>query len=124
MTAYITSLVFVVLAEMGDKTQLLAMAFATRFHWLTVLWGVFVATLANHLLAVLLGSYLTRIVPLQYIQLIASASFILFGLWTLKGDKLGNEDRKFNFNPFWTVTIAFFIAEMGDKTHWRRNLTV
>jgi len=116
MTAYITSLVFVVLAEMGDKTQLLAMAFATRFHWLTVLWGVFVATLANHLLAVLLGSYLTRIVPLQYIQLIASASFILFGLWTLKGDKLGNEDRKFNFNPFWTVTIAFFIAEMGDKT--------
>ncbi len=116
MTAYITSLVFVVLAEMGDKTQLLAMAFATRFHWVTVLWGVFVATLANHLLAVLLGSYLTRIVPLQYIQLIASASFILFGLWTLRGDKLDNEDRKFNFSPFWTVAIAFFIAEMGDKT--------
>jgi putative Ca2+/H+ antiporter (TMEM165/GDT1 family) len=116
MTAFIASLVFVVLAEMGDKTQLLAMAFATRYRWQTVMWGVFIATLVNHLFAVLLGSYLTNIVPLHYIQIAASASFILFGLWTLRGDKLNNEDRRFNFNPFWTVAIAFFFAEMGDKT--------
>jgi putative Ca2+/H+ antiporter (TMEM165/GDT1 family) len=116
MTAYIASLVFVVLAEMGDKTQLLAMAFASRYRWQTVMWGVFVATLVNHLLAVLLGNYLTKLVPLNYIQIAASVSFIIFGLWTLRGDKLDNEDKRFNFSPFWTVAIAFFFAEMGDKT--------
>ncbi len=116
LTAYITAVLFVVLAEMGDKTQLLAMAFAARYRWQTVLWGVLAATLLNHLFAVLLGSYLTRIVPLHYIQIIAAASFILFGLWTLKGDTLNDEDKRFSFNPFWTVTIAFFFAEMGDKT--------
>jgi Ca2+/H+ antiporter, TMEM165/GDT1 family len=116
MTAYLTSLIFVVLAEMGDKTQLLAMAFASRYRWQTVLWGVLVATLANHLLAVLLGNYLTSHIPLKTIQIIASASFILFGLWTLRGDKLNNEDKRFNYSPFWTVAIAFFFAEMGDKT--------
>jgi Ca2+/H+ antiporter, TMEM165/GDT1 family len=116
MTAYVTSVIFVVLAEMGDKTQLLAMAFASRYRWQTVMWAVFVATLANHLMAVLLGHYLTRIVPLTYIQVAASASFILFGLWTLRGDKLDDEDKRFNFSPFWTVAIAFFLAEMGDKT--------
>ena len=116
MTAYIASLLFVVLAEMGDKTQLLAMAFASRYRWQTVMWGVFVATLVNHLLAVLLGNYLTKLVPLNYIQIAASASFIIFGLWTLRGDKLDNEDKRFNFSPFRTVAIAFFFAEMGDKT--------
>jgi len=51
-----------------------------------------------------------------YVKIAAAASFILFGLWTLRGDELHNEDKRFNFSPFWTVTIAFFIAEMGDKT--------
>jgi putative Ca2+/H+ antiporter (TMEM165/GDT1 family) len=116
MTAYITSLVFVVLAEMGDKTQLLAMAFASRYRWQTVMFAVFVATLLNHLLAVAAGSVLTTIVPLQYIQIAGAASFILFGLWTLRGDELKDEDKKVKYSPFWTVAIAFFIAEMGDKT--------
>lgn len=116
MTGYLASLAFVVLAEMGDKTQLLAMAFATRYRWQTVMWGVFVATLVNHLLAVLAGNYLTALFPMHYIQAAASASFILFGLWTVRGDKLSGEDKRFNFSPFWTVAVAFFIAEMGDKT--------
>lgn len=116
MTAYLASLVFVVLAEMGDKTQLLAMAFATRYRWRTVMWGVFVATLVNHLLAVLVGNYLTALFPMEYIQTAAAASFIVFGLWTVRGDTLSGEDRRFNFSPFWTVAVAFFFAEMGDKT--------
>jgi Ca2+/H+ antiporter, TMEM165/GDT1 family len=116
VTAYITSLAFVVLAEMGDKTQLLAMAFASRYRWQTVLWGVFVATLANHLLAVLVGHYLSAIVPLNYVKIAAAASFIVFGFWTLRGDKLQDEDKRFTYGPFWTVAIAFFVAEMGDKT--------
>ncbi|MHB9098569.1 MAG: TMEM165/GDT1 family protein [Syntrophales bacterium] len=116
MTAFLFSLGFIVLAEMGDKTQLLAMAFATRYKASTVLWGVFAATICNHFFAVLAGNYLTSIVPIHYVQIAAAVSFILFGLWTVRGDELEGEDRRFNFNPFWTVAIAFFIAEMGDKT--------
>ena len=116
LTAYLASLGFVVLAEMGDKTQLLAMAFASRYKWQTVMWGVFAATLVNHLLAVVAGNYLTRLIPLSYIQIAAAASFILFGLWTLRGDTLEGEDKRFNYSPFWAVAVAFFFAEMGDKT--------
>jgi putative Ca2+/H+ antiporter (TMEM165/GDT1 family) len=116
VTIFWASLAFVVLSEMGDKTQLLAMAFASRYPWKTVLWGVFVATLCNHFLAVIAGDYLTVLVPIDYIKLAAAASFILFGLWTLRGDTLNNEDRRFNFSPFWTVTMGMFLAEMGDKT--------
>ncbi len=116
MTVFLTSLAIVVLAEMGDKTQLLAMAFAARFRWQTVMAGVLAATAANHLFAVVVGNYLTNIVPLMYVRIGAAASFILFGLWTIRGDDLHDEDKRFNFGPFWTVTIAFFAAEMGDKT--------
>ncbi len=116
MAAFLLSMSFVVLAEMGDKTQLLAMAFATRYKATTVLWAVFWATLLNHLLAVVVGNYLTHFIPIQYIQIAAAVSFILFGLWTIRGDELNNEDKRFSFSPFWTVAIAFFIAEMGDKT--------
>ncbi len=116
MTTFLASLIFVVLAEMGDKTQLLAMAFAFKFRWQTVMWGVFVATAANHLLAAAAGSYLTTIVPMEVISIAAAASFIIFGLWTIRGDTLGDEDKRYHYGPFWTVTIAFFIAEMGDKT--------
>ncbi len=116
MTALLASFLLVVLAEMGDKTQLLAMAFAVRYPWPTVLAGVFAATIVNHLLAVEAGNYLTRVVPLQYIQVAAAASFIVFGLWTLHGDKLAGEADAVRRSPFWTVAIAFFFAEMGDKT--------
>jgi Ca2+/H+ antiporter, TMEM165/GDT1 family len=116
MKIFIASFLFVVLAEMGDKTQLLAMAFACRYPAKTVLAGVLVATLLNHLLAVVVGSWLTNIVPLDTIQIAAAAAFILFGLWTLRGDRLEGEDNKYKFSPFWTVAVAFFFAEMGDKT--------
>ncbi len=116
MTAFLASLVFVILAEMGDKTQLLAMAFACRFRWQTVMWAVFWATAANHLMAAAAGGWLAAVVPLVYVKAAAAASFILFGLWTLRGDTLEGEDRKYHVSPFWTVFVAFFMAEMGDKT--------
>ena len=116
MTAFITATLIVVLAEMGDKTQLLAMAFAARYPWRTVMWGVFAATILNHLFAVVVGSYLTSVVPLSYIQLAAAAAFIVFGLWTIRGDSLDGEDKNTGRSPFWTVAVAFFLAEMGDKT--------
>ena len=116
MNAFLASIGFVVLAEMGDKTQLLAMALACRFRWQTVMLGVFAATLCNHFLAVVAGTYLTKLIPLDYVRIAAFASFILFGFWTLRGDTLEGEDKRFNFSPFWTVAVAFFLAEMGDKT--------
>jgi putative Ca2+/H+ antiporter (TMEM165/GDT1 family) len=117
MAAFIASFVFVVLAEMGDKTQLLAMAFATRYKAYKVLIAVFIATVLNHALAVAAGRFLTTIVPLDIISLIAALSFILFGLWTIRGDALDGEDaKKSRFGPIATVAIAFFLAEMGDKT--------
>jgi len=117
MEAFIASFLFVVLAEMGDKTQLLAMAFATRYPAYKVLIAVFIATLVNHAIAVAVGHFLTVIIPLEIISLIASISFIVFGLWTIRGDSLAGEaDRKSRFGPIVTVAIAFFLAEMGDKT--------
>ncbi len=117
MTAFLASLFFVILAEMGDKTQLLAMAFATRYKASQVLWAVFLATVVNHALAVVVGEFLTKVVPLDTITLVAAASFILFGLWTLWGDTLeGSAKKESKFGPVATVAIAFFLAEMGDKT--------
>jgi Ca2+/H+ antiporter, TMEM165/GDT1 family len=117
MWIYLGATLMVVLAEMGDKTQLLAMAFATRFPAGAVLWGVLIATILNHALAVAVGTYLGSSFNLQIVQLVAAASFILFGLWTIRGDTLNNEHkRKMVVGPILTVAIAFFFAEMGDKT--------
>lgn len=116
MIAFLTSLIFVVLAEIGDRTQLLAICFATKYPWQTVMWGVFWATSINHLVAVAFGNYLTTILPMSYIKIGAALGFIIFGLWTLKGDERACENQKQKLTPFWTVFIAFFIAETGDKT--------
>ena len=116
MEAFLASFIFVVLAEMGDKTQLLGMCFATRYRWQTVLAGVFVATVLNHLLAVEVGAWLTKFVSMNTIQIVAAVSFIVFGLWTIRGDELDESCAVGRYGPFWTVTVAFFIAEMGDKT--------
>lgn len=117
MAAFIASFIFVLLAEMGDKTQLLAMAFAARFSAQKVLIAVFIATLINHALAVMVGRFLSVIIPMDIISALAALSFIVFGLWTIRGDKLEDEDKKESrFGPILTVGIAFFLAEMGDKT--------
>lgn len=118
LTAFLFSVGAVTLAEMGDKTQLLAMAFATRYKASKVLLGVFLATVLNHALAVALGNLISQINGAQmWIQGIAALSFIFFGLWTIRGDKLDGEDKKkTRFGAVATVAIAFFIAELGDKT--------
>lgn len=108
----------VVLAEMGDKTQLLAMAFATKYKASKVLIGVLAATVLNHALAVLVGNLIMQMGSIQvWIQAVSSLSFIFFGLWTIRGDELDGEDKKkTKFGPVITVALAFFMAEMGDKT--------
>ena len=118
LIAFLFSVGAVVLAEMGDKTQLLAMAFAAKYKASKVLAGVFIATVFNHALAVALGNFITRFeVARIWIQGIASLSFIFFGLWTIRGDKLeGEENRVVKYGAIATVAFAFFLAEMGDKT--------
>lgn len=117
MAEFMKALLFVVVAEMGDKTQLLAMAMASKYKARQVMLGVLVATILNHALAVALGSYLSSLIPMDTIKIVAGISFLIFGLWTLRGDKIDDDDKKKNkFGPVVTVAIAFFLAEMGDKT--------
>ena len=118
MEAFAAAALVVVLAELGDKTQLLAMAFAAKYRWQTVMAGVFVSTVANHFLAVLAGVYLGGMIDTHTMQIVASVAFIVFGLWTIRGDEIGDEAEHSRYSPFWTVAIAFFLAEMGDKTQF------
>lgn len=94
------------------------MALACRFRWQIVMLGVFATTLCNHFLAVVTETYLTKIIPLYYVQLAASASFVLFGFWTLRRDTLEDEDKRFNYIPFWTAAIAFFKRERETRPKW------
>src|SRR5574338_1372840 len=112
MTAFWISLFFVFAAEMGDKTQLVALAFATRFKAWTVLAGVFIATFLVHLFSVLIGEAVSATLPLFWIKVLAGTAFIVFGLWTLRGDKLEDEEKLHSsrFGPLLTVATTFFIA--------------
>ncbi|MCT4606981.1 MAG: TMEM165/GDT1 family protein [Marinisporobacter sp.] len=113
----IQSLFLIFIAEMGDKTQILAMAFATRFKVYEVLLGVFIGSLFNHGIAVAVGSYLSNWIPIETIQMIAGFLFVGFALWTLKMDEDKDKENKGrNFGPMLTVALAFFIGELGDKT--------
>ena len=118
MTAFWIAFFLVLIAEMGDKTQLVALAFATRYRPAVVMAGVFVATLVIHLFSVVIGEIAGVALPLFWINLLAGLAFIGFGIWTLRGDELGDEDKlaERKFGPFLTVAVTFFLAELGDKT--------
>ncbi|MHB0998900.1 MAG: TMEM165/GDT1 family protein [Armatimonadota bacterium] len=119
MSAFWLSMVMVFLAELGDKTQLVALSLSCRFNAKVVLAGVFVATLVVHVISVGLGGGMGKILPDAWIQFIAGLAFIGFGLWTLRGDSLDDEGDKSTRkarSPFWIVVITFFLAELGDKT--------
>lgn len=116
MTAFINSFLLVVVGELGDKTQLLAMGMASKYKASHVMIGVFLATVFNHALAVLVGRYLSSIIPIGIISIVAGISFLIFGLWTIRGDVDDGKVKASRFGPILTVAIAFFLAEMGDKT--------
>jgi putative Ca2+/H+ antiporter (TMEM165/GDT1 family) len=112
-----SSFLLVAASEMGDKTQLLAFSLATRFRkpW-PIMGGILVATVLNHGLASSAGSWISAHVPARVMAGILAATFIGFGLWTLKPDTLEERDRPERFGPFLTSAFLFFLAEMGDKT--------
>jgi putative Ca2+/H+ antiporter (TMEM165/GDT1 family) len=108
----------VALAEMGDKTQLLSLMLVLRYKkpW-AIMAGVFVATVANHMMATWVGALVAAKVPSLYLHYAISAMFIGFGLWLLKPDsEEGLEKNIGTHSAFVAALIAFFIAEMGDKT--------
>lgn len=118
MEALLTSTAVVTLAEIGDKTQLLAIVLATRFRKpVPIIGGIFVATVANHFLAALLGAEVASILDGQWFRYAVAASFIAMAAWTLIPDKLDDDEQKpARFGAFITTLIAFFLVEMGDKT--------
>ncbi len=119
MDAFLTSTGIVALAEMGDKTQLLALLLVARFRkpWPIVL-GILVATILNHAMAGALGAWLTTVVSPQVLRWVLAASFIGMAAWMLIPDKMdeGNGDASPRWGVFGTTVTVFFLAEMGDKT--------
>ena len=113
----VTSFLLVAASEMGDKTQLLAFSLASRYRrpWV-VMAGILVATVLNHALAASVGSWVSAHVPPRVMAGILAATFVGFGLWTLRPDTLEESRGPSGLGPFLTTTVLFFLAEMADKT--------
>ncbi|HSI52325.1 MAG TPA: TMEM165/GDT1 family protein [Ramlibacter sp.] len=119
MEAFLVSTGIVALAEMGDKTQLLSLVLAARFRkpW-PIVWGILLATLLNHGLAGAAGAWVTSVLGPQVLRWVLGGSFIAMAVWMLIPDKLdeGADAKAPRLGVFATTLVAFFLAEMGDKT--------
>ncbi|MFI6164932.1 Putative Ca2+/H+ antiporter, TMEM165/GDT1 family [Micromonospora haikouensis] len=120
LVALAVSFGVIFVAELGDKSQLMALTFATRFKPIPVLIGITVATAVVHLASVAIGYGLGAALPTGWISLIAGLAFLGFGAWTLRGDKLTEEEKRKaergGKSAVVAVGVAFFLAELGDKT--------
>jgi putative Ca2+/H+ antiporter (TMEM165/GDT1 family) len=118
MDAFLISTGIVALAEVGDKTQLLAFILAAKFRKpLPIIVGILVATIANHAFAGALGSWITAVVSPEVLRWVLGLSFLGMAAWTLIPDEFDEDDAKLaRYGVFGTTLIAFFLAEMGDKT--------
>ena len=118
MDAFLVSTGIVALAEIGDKTQLLAFILAARFRKpAPIIAGILVATIANHAFAGALGAWVTTLIPAGVLRWLLGLSFLGMAAWTLIPDKFDEDDASLpRFGVFGTTLIAFFLAEMGDKT--------
>jgi putative Ca2+/H+ antiporter (TMEM165/GDT1 family) len=120
LIATLVSFGVIFVAELGDKSQLMALTFATRYRAWPVIIGITAATAIVHAVSVLVGVVLGATIPARPTTLIAGLAFIAFGLWTLRGDTLTDEDRRRAARParhvVLTVGAVFFLAELGDKT--------
>ena len=117
MEAFLTSTLLVAVAEIGDKTQLLSFVLAARLRqpW-AIIAGILVATIANHALAGSAGAWLAHLAGPAVTLWVTGLLFIGFGVWTLHPDALDDDPKIHRAGAFVTALIAFFLAEMGDKT--------
>ena len=119
--AVLLSFGVIFIAELGDKSQLMALAFATRFPAVAVLVAITIATALVHLGSVVLGATVAAVLPTNIVAIVAGLAFLGFAAWTLRGDVLGASDEaRARTEPtrsiVLTVGTAFFLAELGDKT--------
>ncbi|RIV84776.1 UPF0016 domain-containing protein [Aurantiacibacter xanthus] len=119
MEAFLTSTAVVALAEIGDKTMLLAIVLAARFRqpW-PIVFGILFATLANHALAALVGMSVASLLEGEWFRYAVGAGFVAMALWTLVPDKFDDDDapKPSRHGAFLTTLVAFFLVEIGDKT--------
>jgi len=120
VSSFFLSFGVIFVAELGDKSQLMAMAFAARYKALPVLIGISIATAVTHAMSVALGAVVGSRLPTDAIAIIAGIAFLIFAAWTLRGDELTEEEaeaaQKNTRNAVIAASIAFFLAELGDKT--------
>ena len=120
LTALLISFGVIFVAELGDKSQLMAMTFATRFRALPILIGITIATATVHAASVLIGVLLGAAIPTRAINVIAGLAFLGFGAWTLRGDSLDDDEaskaERTTRSAVVAASVAFFLAELGDKT--------
>lgn len=118
MDAFLVSTGIVGLAEIGDKTQLLAFLLAARFRRpLPIVLGIFVATLANHAFAAAVGAMVSQLLGADVMRWVLGVSFLAMAAWIMVPDEVDEQDAQLaRYGVFVTTVIAFFIAEMGDKT--------
>ena len=119
MEAFLTATALVAIAEIGDKTQLLSFVLAARLRkpW-AIIAGILVATVLNHALAGSVGVWLAQLIAPHWLPWITGGVFVVFGLWALHPDSLADDTTIHPAGAFVTTTIAFFIAEMRDKTQF------
>ena len=120
MDALLLSFGVIFVAELGDKSQLMALAFAARYKALPVLAGITIATAVVHAISVVVGASVGAALPTEVISVVAGVAFIGFGLWTLRGDSLSADEAakadRSNRSAVLAASVAFFLAELGDKT--------
>jgi putative Ca2+/H+ antiporter (TMEM165/GDT1 family) len=120
LAALAVSFAVIFVAELGDKSQLMALTFATRYRALSVLIGITVATAVVHAVSVGVGYLLGASLPTVWINLAAAVAFVGFGFWTLRGDQLSSDEqdraRRSGGSAVLAASVAFFLAELGDKT--------
>ena len=118
MEAFLISTGIVGLAEIGDKTQLLAFVLAAKFRRpVPIVLAIFIATIINHAFAAAIGSWITGMLGPDLLRWVLGVSFLVMAAWTLIPDKLDEDDAKLaKYGVFLTTLLAFFMAEMGDKT--------
>jgi putative Ca2+/H+ antiporter (TMEM165/GDT1 family) len=120
MDAFLISFALIFVAELGDKSQLMAMTFAARYRAWTILAAITVATAVVHLISVAVGSVVGAALPTDTINVLAGLAFLGFAAWTIRGDELGDDEAaraaRTSRSVFFTVAVAFFLAELGDKT--------
>jgi putative Ca2+/H+ antiporter (TMEM165/GDT1 family) len=120
VSGFLISTVVIFVAELGDKSQLVALWFATRFRWWLVLAGVSVATLIVHLGSVAIGRAFDELLPEAVVLTVVGLSFLAFAAWSIRGDRLDENRSPAQtvplFGAFGVVTASFFVSELGDKT--------